>query len=238
VFDHVTLRVSDRAESERFYDTVLAVLDKPRSAGERYAAWGDFLLIHDGGPVAERLHIAFYAPTRELVDAFHRAGVDAGFTSDGEPGPRDYTPEYYGAFLLDPDGNSVEAVSLEDERRKGQIDHLWLRSPDPPAAADFYDAIAPALGFKVRRQSEDHTFVEGPHGSFSYVKGEPATRNVHIAFAVADDATVDAFHAAATAAGYADNGAPGPRPRYHPGYYGAFVRDPDGHNIEAVSHNR
>jgi catechol 2,3-dioxygenase-like lactoylglutathione lyase family enzyme len=61
---------------------------------------------------------------------------------------------------------------------------------------------------------------------------------VHLAFPADDDATVRAFHAAALAAGYTDHGAPGERPQYHPGYYGAFVLDPDGHNVEVVNHNR
>jgi catechol 2,3-dioxygenase-like lactoylglutathione lyase family enzyme len=234
VFDHVTIRTSDRAASERFYDTVLAVFDLPRSDGE----WGDFSIVADDRTPTRRLHIAFYAPTHELVDAFHQAGVDAGFRSDGAPGPRDYTPEYYGAFLLDPDGNSVEAVSLEEEREVGQIDHLWLRTRDPGAIATFYEAVAPILGLQVERRSPEHTFVQGEGGSFSYLAGEPTTENVHIAFGAPDDATVDAFHTAATAAGFRDNGAPGERRVYHPGYYGAFVLDPDGHNIEAVNHNR
>jgi predicted lactoylglutathione lyase len=59
---------------------------------------------------------------------------------------------------------------------------------------------------------------------------------VHVAFVARSRAEVDAFHAAAVAAGGRDHGAPGPRPEYHPGYYGAFVLDPDGHNIEAVTH--
>jgi catechol 2,3-dioxygenase-like lactoylglutathione lyase family enzyme len=234
VFDHVTIRVSDRAASERFYDIVLAVFDLPRSDGE----WGDFSIVADDQTVTRRLHIAFYAPTHDLVDAFHQAGVDAGFTSDGAPGPRDYTPEYYGAFLLDPDGNSVEAVSLEDDRTLGQIDHLWLRTRDPAASAAFYESIAPVLGFEVQRRSPEHTFIEGATGSFSFIKDEPVTKHVHIAFAAPTDAVVDAFHAAATSAGYTDNGAPGERRVYHPGYYGAFVSDPDGHNVEAVNHNR
>ena len=188
--------------------------------------------------MTERLHIAFAAPTRELVDAFHQAGVDAGFRSDGAPGPRDYTPEYYGAFLLDPDGNSVEAVSLEDDRELGQIDHLWLRTPDPAAIAAFYETLAPALGFEVVRESPEHTYVHAATGSFSFIGGEPPSRHVHIAFSAPTNAVVDAFHAAATSAGYADNGAPGERTVYHPGYYGAFVLDPDGHNVEAVNHNR
>jgi catechol 2,3-dioxygenase-like lactoylglutathione lyase family enzyme len=238
VFDHVAIRVSDRAASERFYDTVLSVLGKPRSRGDGYTSWGDFLIIADGGPVAQRLHAGFYAPTHDLVDAFHAAGVDAGFTSDGAPGHRDYTPEYYGAFLLDPDGNSIEAVSLEDEREPGQLDHLWLRTADIDAVSGFYETIAPATGFTVERRGPEHTLIESDTGSFSFIAGEPATRHVHIAFETDSNATVDAFHQSATAAGYTDNGAPGERPIYHPGYYAAFLLDPDGHNIEAVNHNR
>ena len=66
----------------------------------------------------------------------------------------------------------------------------------------------------------------------------PRTEHVHLAFSAGDDATVRAFHAAALAGGYEDNGAPGERVVYHPGYYGAFVLDPDGHNVEVVNHNR
>jgi catechol 2,3-dioxygenase-like lactoylglutathione lyase family enzyme len=65
---------------------------------------------------------------------------------------------------------------------------------------------------------------------------QPVLRSLHVAFRAADRATVDAFHAAALAAGGMDNGAPGVRAQYHPNYYGAFVLDPDGHNIEAVCH--
>jgi catechol 2,3-dioxygenase-like lactoylglutathione lyase family enzyme len=64
------------------------------------------------------------------------------------------------------------------------------------------------------------------------------TEHVHLAFAAEDDATVDRFHRDATAAGYRDNGAPGERAVYHEGYYGAFVLDPDGNNVEVVNHNR
>jgi catechol 2,3-dioxygenase-like lactoylglutathione lyase family enzyme len=68
--------------------------------------------------------------------------------------------------------------------------------------------------------------------------GRPLTEHVHLAFPATEDATVRAFHAAALAAGYEDHGGPGERPAYHPGYYGAFVLDPDGHNVELVNHNR
>jgi catechol 2,3-dioxygenase-like lactoylglutathione lyase family enzyme len=238
VFDHVTIRVSDRAASIRFYDTVLPVLGMSRSGGDDLPEWEDFSIATDGQPPAERLHIGFYASSRALVDAFHQAGVDAGYTSDGAPGPRDYTPEYYGAFLLDPDGHSVEAVSLEDDRRPGQIDHLWLRTTNMDAVSAFYETIAPAAGFEVERRGPEHTHIHSATGSFSFIAGDPPTRHVHIAFEAPTNAAVDAFHRTATDAGYTDNGAPGERLIYHPGYYGAFVLDPDGHNVEAVNHNR
>jgi predicted lactoylglutathione lyase len=69
---------------------------------------------------------------------------------------------------------------------------------------------------------------------FWLARGEPGSMPVHIAFRVSSRALVDAFYNAAIAAGGRDNGAPGLRPQYHPNYYGAFVLDPDGHNIEAV----
>ncbi len=79
----------------------------------------------------------------------------------------------------------------------------------------------------------------GDDFSFSLIDDErPPTEHVHIAFGTARDDSVRAFHAGALAAGYEDNGAPGERPAYHPGYYGAFVLDPDGNNVEVVNHNR
>jgi catechol 2,3-dioxygenase-like lactoylglutathione lyase family enzyme len=66
----------------------------------------------------------------------------------------------------------------------------------------------------------------------------PVTRNVHLAFPAPYDGAVAQFHAAAVGAGYRDNGAPGERPEYHPGYEGAFVLDPDGNNVEVVDHHR
>jgi len=74
--------------------------------------------------------------------------------------------------------------------------------------------------------------------SFALVQDEPRTENLHLAFPARDQASVEAFHAAALDAGFRDNGGAGERPEYHPGYYGAYVLDPDGHNIEAVFHER
>jgi catechol 2,3-dioxygenase-like lactoylglutathione lyase family enzyme len=242
VFDHVGVAVSDLEVSERFYRTVLSVLGvEPSHADAELVEWEDWDIGPADGehPVTRGLHVGFRAPSRAAVDAFWQAGIDAGFRSDGEPGPRDYTPEYYGAFLLDPDGNSVEAVTLEDTKERGLIDHLWLRARDPAASRRFYATIAPHAGLRIGIDEPDHVQLVGADFSFSLIRdGRPLTEHVHLAFGAQDDATGRAFHTAALAAGYEDHGGPGERANYHPGYYGAFVLDPDGHNIEVVNHNR
>jgi catechol 2,3-dioxygenase-like lactoylglutathione lyase family enzyme len=243
VFDHVTIRVSDRAASAGFYDTVLQTLGIEATYSDaRFSEWDDFSLTaaDDEHPVTRRLHVAFRAPSREHADRFWRAGTQAGHPDDGAPGPRpQYGADYYGAFLLDPDGNSAEAVHHDAARAGGRagIDHLWIRVTDVAAAKRFYETIAPYAGFELRTDEPERAQFAGEGGSFSVVAGRP-TEHVHLAFPARENATVDAFHRAAMQAGYRDNGAPGERPRYHPGYYGAYVLDPDGHNIEVVNHNR
>jgi catechol 2,3-dioxygenase-like lactoylglutathione lyase family enzyme len=241
VFDHVTIRVTDRDASERFYDTVLAPLGIDRTYRTRwFSEWDDFLLAgaDDADPPTRRLHIGFVAPSREQVDEFWRAGTEAGYTDDGRPGPRpQYRGDYYGAFLLDPDGNSAEAAHHGARRRGGIVDHLWLRVADLAAARRFYETIAPHAGLRVNYDTPDRVRFAGASGSFSLVRGMP-TENVHMAFPTDDDGDVQRFHQAATDAGYRSNGPPGERPRYHPGYYAAYVLDPDGNNIEVVNHHR
>jgi len=97
--------------------------------------------------------------------------------------------------------------------------------------------VARYSGFRILHEAPDRGTFVGEKGSFSVVQGTP-TEHLHLAFSASENATVDAFHRAATEAGYRDNGQPGERPVYHPGYYGAFVLDPDGNNIEVVNHNR
>jgi catechol 2,3-dioxygenase-like lactoylglutathione lyase family enzyme len=239
VFDHVTIRVGDRAASERFYTTVLRALGiEPTYSGEDLAEWDDFSIAQAGDerPVTQRLHIGFVARSREHVDAFHRAGTEAGHRDDGAPGRRpQYRDDYYGSFLLDPDGNSAEAVHHGALRQGGWIDHLWLRG-DVTAAREFYETIAPVLGFEIRMHGHDHLQIVGSTGSFSVVEGTP-TEHAHLAFA-GSDAVVEEFHRVATRAGYRNEGAPGERPEYHPGYYAAYVLDPGGHNVEVVNHHR
>ena len=244
MFDHVGIRVSMREASERFYDTVLPVLGIERTHGDdRFVEWDDFAVAPAGPdrPVTRGLHVGFVAPSREHVDEFWRVGTESGYRGDGAPGERpQYRDDYYGAFLLDPDGNSIEAVHHGSLRQGGNVDHLWIRVTDVAAARAFYEAVAPHAGFALK-----HAELHDPYraqfaadsGSFSLVAGEP-TANLHFAFPAAEDAQVDAFHRAATTAGYRDNGAPGERSIYHAGYYGAFVLDPDGNNVEIVCHNR
>lgn len=241
IFDHVGIRASDRDESERFFDTVLPLVGLPKSySGDDYAEWGDFAVeaATSDRPVTRRLHIAFFVPERSEVDEFWRAGTAAGYRDDGAPGPRpQYSGDYYGAFLLDPDGNSIEAVQHERTRERGAIDHVWLRVADLDTASAFYETIAPFGGFRPTRIEPERRTFAADLGSFTLVPGEP-TVDVHLAFPAGANSTVDEFHRAATAAGYRDNGGPGERARYHAGYYGAFVFDPDGNNLEVVNHNR
>jgi catechol 2,3-dioxygenase-like lactoylglutathione lyase family enzyme len=242
VFDHVTIRASDREASERFYDLVLATIGVEKThADEHYPEWGDFSLAQADGehPATRRLHIGFVAPSREGVDAFWQAGTDAGYRDDGAPGLRpEYSESYYGAFLLDPDGNSAEAVHHDStHRRSGNIDHLWIRVADVAAAKRFYETVGPLAGFVQKYEVDDRVGFGTDTGSFSLVHGEP-TEHVHLAFPARENEAVEEFHRAAVEAGYRDNGRPGERSVYHPGYYAAYVLDPDGNNVEVVNHNR
>ena len=124
--------------------------------------------------------------------------------------------------------------------RRVVIDHVTIGVRDLARSRDFYLAAFAPLGFEeIGAWSPDNRDVAfGPPGLDDFIISlayEPGT--AHVAFAAEDRAQVQAFHAAALAAGGRDNGAPGPRAEYSPGYYGAFVLDPDGHNVEAVFHD-
>lgn len=130
------------------------------------------------------------------------------------------------------------------------LDHIGLPVADFARARAFYTQALAPLGLAVLMEVSAAETGAAAHAGF----GDPATAkpffwigsggalnapagtHLHVAFTAADRATVDAFYAAALAAGATDHGAPGLRPHYHPDYYGAFVLDPDGHNIEAVCH--
>jgi catechol 2,3-dioxygenase-like lactoylglutathione lyase family enzyme len=118
------------------------------------------------------------------------------------------------------------------------FDHVGFRVRNLEASRKFYLAALAPLGFGVAMEGNFGVGL-GQDGKpeLWLSPGDPAASPLHIAFAARNRAEVDAFHAAALAAGGKDNGAPGLRPHYHPNYYGAFAIDPDGHNIEAVCHS-
>jgi catechol 2,3-dioxygenase-like lactoylglutathione lyase family enzyme len=110
VVDHIDLHASDFARSVLFYETALAPLGIPKLYEREGEACFTHVNIVARMPPTTGLHISFHARSRADVDAFHRAGVEGGFESNGAPGLRDYAPGYYAAYLFDPDGNNVEAL--------------------------------------------------------------------------------------------------------------------------------
>ena len=238
----MTIRASDRAASERVLrDRAADDRDRADALGELGPEWNDFSLApaSDESPVTRRLHIGFAAPSRDHVDAFWQAGTDAGYRDDGAPGLRpEYSDDYYGAFLLDPDGNSAEAVHHGSLREGATVDHLWIRVADLEAATRFYEIVAPLRASTSGASAPDRTLFACFGGSFSIVSRARRPRTCTSRSPRPRTRSSTRFHRDATAAGYRDNGAPGERTIYHPGYYGAFVLDPDGNNIEVVNHNR
>ena len=122
VLDHIGIGVADYELSKAFYERALAPLGYALLMEFSGAAAGfgrengdrpSFFIEAYGEPARGRLHIAFVAESRELVDAFHAAALEAGGTDNGAPGLRWYHPDYYGAYVLDPDGHNVEAVCHE-----------------------------------------------------------------------------------------------------------------------------
>lgn len=108
MIDHLHFRVRDLAASRRFYEAILGVLQIPIAGDEHHFA-ADELWV-DVGESPTRVHLAFQVPDRDAVHRFHAAGLAAGGRDNGAPGERAYHPGYYAAFLLDPDGNNLEAV--------------------------------------------------------------------------------------------------------------------------------
>jgi catechol 2,3-dioxygenase-like lactoylglutathione lyase family enzyme len=184
VIRQVTLRATDREASERFYETVLATL------GVEPGGWGDFAVVQADAerPATRGLHIGFGAPSRAEVDEFWRTGTAAGYRDDGAPGPRpEYCDDYYGGFLLDPDGNSAEAVHFDGVRRDGLVDHLWVRVADVAASKRFYETIAPRAGFRLGTDTPERAGFNGESGSFSVLTGTP-TEHLEMAFTASEPA--------------------------------------------------
>jgi catechol 2,3-dioxygenase-like lactoylglutathione lyase family enzyme len=114
--DHIQLVVRDIAASKRFYKAVFAVLQIPLGGEADDYVWADELFISTrnsdaaNGELTGRVHLAFQGKSREVVERFHQAALAAGGRDNGAPGERKYHPGYYGAFIIDPDGNNIEVV--------------------------------------------------------------------------------------------------------------------------------
>jgi lactoylglutathione lyase len=116
LIDHVQLVVNDLAASKRFYTAVFEVLEIPMGGEQEDFFWADELCVSSKdsqaaqGTLTGPTHVAFQAKSREAVQDFHKAALAAGGKDNGEPGQRPYHPDYYAAFVIDPDGNNIEAV--------------------------------------------------------------------------------------------------------------------------------
>ena len=125
----------------------------------------------------------------------------------------------------------------EPAARRPTIDHVTLRARDLPASRRFYEAALAPLGLGLEFEHEGLlSFGSGESGRLIIYASEQPITGFHVAFSAPSREAVDRFHAAALEAGGRDNGEPGLRPEYHEGYYGAYVFDPDGNNVEAVHH--
>lgn len=123
LIDHLQLVVRDLSASQRFYEAIFQVLGIPMGGtGEDYF-WADELFVSTAtseaaqGELTGRVHLAFQAQDRAMVDAFHQTALAHGGRDHGKPGERPYHPGYYGAFVLDPDGNNIEAVYHGEAKR-------------------------------------------------------------------------------------------------------------------------
>jgi catechol 2,3-dioxygenase-like lactoylglutathione lyase family enzyme len=123
LIDHIQLVVSDLAASRRFYEAIFDALEIPIGGTAEDYFWIDELFVSSldsqaaQGALTGRHHIAFQAGDRAMVEAFHAAGLRHGGVDNGAPGERSYHPGYYAAFLIDPDGNNIEAVFHGEARR-------------------------------------------------------------------------------------------------------------------------
>jgi len=123
LIDHIQLVVRDLAASQRFYEAVFNVLEIPIGGTSDSYFWADELFVSTAqseaaqGDLTGRVHLAFQARDRATVDAFHKAALASGGQDHGAPGERPYHPGYYAAFVLDPDGNNIEAVFHGEAKR-------------------------------------------------------------------------------------------------------------------------
>ena len=263
MFSHFTFGTNDMAQSEAFYSVVgptLGLPDVKVDDDEGYLRIGrengtyPFLGVghpFDGLPAtwSNGFHIAFNVPNEETVDRFHETALAHGGYDDGAPGLRTiYNPDYYAAYVRDPDGNKLQAVCYLNGRRVGPtgdvISHITIGYGDLERERTFYKAVlaplhvvdipeegdATCAGFGYPRYRLPIVYVQKPFD------GRPASfgNGTHVAFKAESRDAVDRFHAAALAHGGLCEGKPGLRPHYSANYYAAYVRDRVGNKLQAV----
>ena len=144
LIDHIGLVVRDLAASKAFYTAVFGVLQIPMGGSGEHDFWADELFFSASGSrevegaLTGRMHIAFQAQNRAMVDAFYQAALAHGGRDNGPPGERPYHPGYYAAFVLDPDGNNIEAVFHGESEGNAAAVHIRYRigggtPPEEPA---------------------------------------------------------------------------------------------------------
>ncbi|RYZ01329.1 MAG: VOC family protein [Alphaproteobacteria bacterium] len=131
LIDHIHLRAKDLGKTKAFYKAALGALDIPVNEDDTHLQadelWIDALGKDQAS--ASHVHLAFQAVNREMVERFHKAGLEAGGKDNGKPGERPYHPGYYGAFLTDPDGNNIEAVYHGPAKRSAEAVTLEFKKP-------------------------------------------------------------------------------------------------------------
>ncbi len=251
---------NDIARSRAFYDPVLATLGLSLQAAYKSAfayarakstyPWIYVMRPFDRLPATwgNGTHLALMADSEAAMRAFHETALANGGRDEGAPGLRaHYAPDYYAAYVRDPDGNKLQAVYYGEGRimAAGQqgVSHVTLGTNDLERARRFYDGLLAVLDIgRLYDDGDQGTAYARPGSQKPSVStrrpydGRPATwgNGSHVAFLAPTRAAVDAFHAEALALGGLDEGAPGLRPQYSETYYGAYVRDPDGNKLQAV----
>ncbi len=261
MFTHITFGTNDRPRAEAFYAAVLPALGlKLVESAEAFFAYArdeksrPTLEINppfDGLPAtwSNGFHVALLARDEAAVQAFHAAALAAGGGDEGAPGLRpDYAPDYYAAYVRDPDGNKLQAVHYLEGREAGPcgdvISHVTIGSNDLERSRGFYEEMLAALGLErlLAEETPGEDFAFGQAGTqlpILYLQkpfdGRPATwgNGTHVSFDAQTRQAVRAFHEKALALGGSDDGPPGLRPHYHGDYYAAYVRDPEGNKLQA-----
>lgn len=262
MFSHFVFGSDEPTHLRPFYNAVLAVLGFEAQGGDREALtyrhrgglpWVVVRRPAGGRPFARGngYHVAFHAGSEAAVQRFHSAALAAGGSDEGGPGLREvYAPDYYAAYVRDPDGNKLQAVTYLKGRKAGPggdvTSHITLGSNDLKRACTFYTGVLATLGLARLPEEEDeeefdyafgHTGcrlpIVFPQLAFDGLPARPPQGSYPVLLA-ASRAQVDSFHRRGLQLGGADLGAPGETGGPGPAGYGAALADPDGNPLHAL----